>query len=262
MAALLALPYAGLVARAAGGPSGDLHLLDDGALALVEVLRVSRHALAPLAVETAALTALAFVLGLLPLGVLLFALARRGRVSAADLGAFATKRFATLALLLAAALTLGALVLSFGALVASLASAPVERQVSEPAGDVVALAIQSLAVASLAVVALVHDLARAACVRLDLGALASIELGVLTLRSAPLRVGAAWLSRTLVGALAVAVALALATRLGLATAWARVGGAALVQLALFFAFVARASWLARALSAVIERRGVASDDVA
>jgi hypothetical protein len=111
---------------------------------------------------------------------------------------------------------------------------------------VVAMPFASVAL----VIAVAHDLARAAIVRFDARPVQSIVLGAQTLWQSPAAVLGAWGWRTVASLACVAAASAGASQLGGRGGWALVLLTLLHQGVVAMGVALRASWLAKALRCV------------
>lgn len=250
-----ALFVAAPIASAFGGtgvaahPHGDAVLFEPGALLLVEALRVGAEALVSAFGSSIALLAIASALGLIPVALLLVALASSERLqlsswlgrAIAQVPAFALISGATL---LARAVLLVALLIAWGAVDDALDSA-----LSERGADLV-LAVGALAGAlAWTALGITRDLARASAVRRGRGALAALRAGVAAFSARPLATLLGWL---LPASWSVAVLAAAALTVGALHverpgAWRVVLALAVHQLAVLLLVALRAAWLGRAL---------------
>lgn len=248
-ALLIAWPFASLFGRALGAfPRGDLLLFEPGGLYLIESVRRTREAFAPISTGAVLLLVTYTFVGLLPLAALLGSLSVKGRLSARDLGSLAFRPVGTFALLLGGfsvlqGILLGLLV-ALGGVVAKRASSAL------PTSDRINVVFVLFALLVVAAVGVLHDLARASAVRGDLGFRASLRVAVSTLRGAPFAVfwGFAW--RGGLGLLLLAAGVVFGSRLGVEPAWRLFLGFLVHQGAVFGALCLRASWLAKALREV------------
>lgn len=245
---VLAWPACELFARAAmAHPREDSILFDPGGLYLVEAFRLGRGALAG-AVRGMSLTAaMIFAFGLLPLGALLYALGRGGAIRAADLAAAAVRFFGRFAVLLVVA-TLGmafAAALSFalgGAIRSTFAPG-----LSDPAGDALVAGAWLVGSVLVAVIGVVHDLARAAVTQRDLAVMDAVLLATRAAAARPAAAFFGWAWRAATGSVLVALAAFAAASVG-NDRFAALGGTIFVHQAAVLGIVAlRASWLACAI---------------
>ncbi|WP_437727278.1 hypothetical protein [Sorangium sp. So ce861] len=246
---VVAAPLSVLAAQVVGDhPRGDAILFDPGGLMLSELVRLGAPAAGALAAQLGAGALLAAALGLVPLAVLLAALSQAGPLSAQAVVGRAARALGPLALLwgvaLAAQVTAAALVLLPGtSLCAALFSVPRSR-------DLAAAAVAAVALAHVAAIGLLHDLARAALVAEQRGFYTAVARGLDALRAAPLAAAWACASRGALAAVAMAGG-AWGVHLAGAGTGPRVAAAFAAQLAaLAAAAYLRASWLAAALRLV------------
>ena len=228
------------------GPSAGLYL--------AEAFRLEHKAVAGALVGSLPTLLLTSYLGLLPLGALLYALGRGGRLSFADLAAAAARSFGRLSALfglaLAAMLIAGAIPLACASTLRDKLAAILD----DPGADVLAAAVGLAGIALGAALGILHDLARAAVVHRNLPAMSATHRAVRIAKAHPLAAMFGWGWRfTAGGALVFVVALATA-----AIDVERMSGLLVVGMlhqACILALVAlRASWLACAL-----RLGVATE---
>jgi hypothetical protein len=253
--ALLAAPVASVVRVTwSNHPDGDGPLFADGGLELLEMVMRPDRAGAALSSHVALISVVLWVLSVVPLSFLLFAIAH----TTVDLRAPRAKQLlprvvqtvipmlALLGLATVVSLVLGGLGLWLG----SVAMTKLEAWLGEARGDQLGVLVGLALLAPAASVGVVHDLARAAVVRFRVGPLEGARIGAKTFARHPARLLWSWLWRAL-AALVPALAMAfVAIRLG-----GRLGIVLLVLFVLHQLVVAsrvalRASWLARALRAV------------
>lgn len=246
---LISLPVAAtLGATTAQYPRGASELFDPGGLVLLEALRLSRRALPAIAWSGGALTLALAALGLLPLGMLIAGLGRRGPLTAALLFTRAWSAAGPLALLFgftlaAQVVTAALLALLGGKLLDALRLVP-------PTEDLAFLALFALIFLVLAAIGVIRDLAYAAAVHEGRGFYTAVVRALRAAASRPLRVFFAWASRALLGALGFAAAAWLAPGARDAATPAILLAFVLHQAALAGLAFARASWLAAALRAL------------
>ncbi|WP_437613973.1 hypothetical protein WMF20_13945 [Sorangium sp. So ce834] len=246
---VVAAPLSVFAAQVVGDhPRGDAILFDPGGLMLSELARLGARAAGAFAAQLGGGALLAAALGLVPLALLLAALSQPGPLSAQAVGGRAARALGPLALLwgvaLAAQVTAAALVLLPGTkLCAALFSVPRSR-------DLAAGAVAAVALAHVAAIGLLHDLARAALVAEQRGFYTAVARGLDALRAAPLAAAWACASRGALAAVALAGG-AWGVHLAGAGTGPRVASAFAAQLAaLAAAAYLRASWLAAALRLV------------
>ncbi len=243
---LLAWPFAVTLGGAVSGyPRGDAVLFDQGGLLLLEALRLSGAALRPALASSAALFVLACFVSLLPLGALIGALGAKGRITARDLGAWALRPIGTFSLLLGVAalveVLLGGVVIAIGAALAR------RNTIDARAADQVRVAFAAVAFLLVVLVSVLHDLARVASVRGELGLRASLRRAFAAVRRAPLSLLTAWSWRAGLGALFLAAAIVLGSRLGVERRAQLVASFLVHQASVLGVLFLRASWLAAAM---------------
>jgi len=246
VALLVAWPFALLLGRAVSGhPRGDALLFDPGGLLLVEALRLTREALPPLGAGAVALFLLAAFVGLLPLAALIAALGERGRMTAGFLGERALRPVGTFALLFGAALGVQVVV----SLVVLAVTGALSRRpgLDDRAFDQVWLGGVAVGFVLVLAVGVLHDLARVAAVRGDLGLRDAILCALDAARRAPGRLASAWLWRSLLAASALGAAAVIGSRIGVHPPGRLAAGALVHQVAVLGAVFLRASWLAYAI---------------
>jgi hypothetical protein len=116
--------------------------------------------------------------------------------------------------------------------------------------DLAEQSFTALALLSIAVVGVAHDLARAAVVTRDLRALDAARLGAATLQAFPWRGLGGWSWRAIVGLAVVVVAALVTARIGLATTARFAAVALLHQTAALLLVFLRADWLSHAVRLV------------
>jgi hypothetical protein len=192
---------------------------------------------------------LASYLGLLPLGALLWALNRRGPVRFAELARGAARLFGPLSLLLGISVAAIAFSGFFLALFAVALPSPAPGATSR-SPELARFAVAAVGVTLLAFMGLIHDLARAAAVRLGLGGLAALSEGARVLRRRVPTAVLGWGWRMAAGAALVTAGAMLSGAISLER-WTGWGAVLLMHQVIAFALVAlRASWLACALRLV------------
>jgi hypothetical protein len=231
-------------------PRGDLVLFEPGATYLVEAFRLERASLTSVA-EGSVLAVLATsYLGLLPLAALLHALAQAGRVTFASLVAAAGRFFGTFSLLLGLALVSTALLAFVPLTVGSLLDDKLKLVFGDRNHDIARTSFRVVALLAAALVAVVHDLARAASVARELRALDAVRLAVQVFRAFPWRALGAWGLRGTAGIALVVVVAWVTTRIGVHTGL-RFGVVTVIHQAVVLSLVLlRARWLASALKLI------------
>jgi hypothetical protein len=251
-ALVLALPAFAAAARLSAQPRGDELLFEPGGLWLADLVRSSARGAAAFAPAALLLALLAAYGGLVVLAAAMHAIGGAGRDDRAALARLGFRALPAFTFLFGAAL-LASAVGACGVLVLdALVSADLHRRLGEQAGDVVHVGFLAAAALAVALVGVIHDVARAAAVAEDLRGPAALRraLGVVATRR--VAVVAAWAARAVCMALVVAIAWRAAMVLGVATP-ARAWAVAIVdQVALFLLAALRASWLGAALRHVRE----------
>ena len=249
--AVAALSFASAATRALGPTArGDAVLWDDGGMWLVDFVQHLRVAERPL---TTALPWALFAwsaLSLVPLAVLIAALARRGRVSAAVLAAVAIARLGPLALVAAACFVLRALVLLVGVALFVIAPAVLGPNASERASMAISCVAAAFGVALFSLASLLRDLAQSACVAHDAPPLGAFAIAFTTLHDRLRPLVVRYLAAAFVQLLVVGAAGFGAGALGVETRERVVAVGLTHQLALVTLVVARAWWLRAAIVGV------------
>ena len=254
----VALPTVSFVCASYGACSaGETLLLQSDGRPLLDLLWRGARNLAALSTTTEIVLAVGLVVGVLPCAAAMIAIAyaRRGGGSAGPLrslvGAF---RALPTMWVLGAVVTIaqgcllgfgaGALTLIDGWLDASLGLARAQR-LDMAVGLVFVLAASGFGV--------VHDLARAAVVRLDARAAQALALGAAAFGQNPLAVWWSWAWRALVGLVPAFACAAATTAVASRAGWTLVAIAVLHQSAVVSRAALRTSWLAFALRRVAPR---------
>jgi hypothetical protein len=235
-------------------PDADAPLFAPGGLALLDLARHSLAARGPLLGELLVVVAVARLLGLLPSAAvfaeLLYVTRERHAPRMRDalaLGVRALPASFTLEIL---TLAVESAVVAVGVAVAAAASSSATTSFGARGGDVLVAGLALLVLAAATVVGVVGDLARAAVVRWDAGALVAGARGVESFLARPLTLTWSYAWRGAASWVPVAIGAWLAGRVG------GRGGVALVVLAGFHQLVVavrvaiRASWMAQALRAI------------
>jgi hypothetical protein len=194
------------------------------------------------------------VAGLVPLAALMTAMAHAThgghRIGGARALGGAARSFQPLALLLVAVSVAEAAAVGGAVVAAETTEAATHLWLGEVRSQLVGGAVGAMVIALACAIGVVHDLARAAVVRFQLGGLRAWVIGFRVFRAAPISLGWSWAWRSLVSLAPIAVVGLLADRIG----WR--GGIALGLLAVMHQAVVlarialRASWLAKALRTV------------
>jgi hypothetical protein len=191
--------------------------------------------------------AMIFAFGLLPLGALMYALGRGGPIRASEMASAAVRFFARLSVLLVVA-TLGtafAVVASFA--LATALKTKVAPGLSDPAGDGLVAGAWLVGAVVVAVIGVVHDLARAAVTQRDLAAADAVRVAMRAAAGRPVAAFVGWAWRSAAGAMLV-VAAAMATAAVGNDRFAALGAVVFLHQACVLGIVAlRASWLACAI---------------
>jgi len=254
-ALVAAYPAAALVGAAYGNdPRGDSPLGASGALALLDFLRMNVHGVGAAAGGTALVTIAAVLAGLLPLGALMTTMAHATHgghpigASRAIGGAIGSGR--ALAGLLLGVGAAEALAVVAAVILGAVAEGSVHAWLGEARAQMLAIAIGTVALVPACAIGVVHDLARAAVVRLRLGTLSAWIAGYRSFRAAPIGLAWSWAWRALASVAPVAVVALLADRLSWRGGLALATLAVLHQAVLLTRVALRASWLAKALRTV------------
>jgi len=249
--ATFALALAWPIARIAADPvlshpRGDRVLFEPGGLYLTETLRLARAPLTSASEGMSFGILVGLYLGLLPLGALLYALARREQLSLSVLLAAAGRSFGPLSLLLGLALALTALACAVPLTVASLLETKLTAALGDRGSDIAEAGFRAVAFGVAAFVGVVHDLARAALVSRDVRALHAARIGAETLRVWPAEALGGWALRALSALLLVTVVARTTTYIGVETGPRFMAVAVLHQMVAAALVFLRADWLALA----------------
>jgi hypothetical protein len=252
--AALALAFAWPVARLLGDPTlahprGDRVLFEPGAAYLIEVLRIYQAPLTSV-VEGMSFAVLgALYLGLFPLSALLHALAEPS-AKALPVLVVAVRRFGPMSLLLGASLVATFAAWSFALVTAGLLETKVKSLFGVLGSDIADAGFKLAALGVTFVIAVIHDLARAAIASRETSAVTGIALGVQAFRAYPARAIGAFALRGLVGVTAIFLAGWAAAHIGIETE-ARFAAVTLLHQTVAFGLVfLRADWLASAIQLV------------
>jgi hypothetical protein len=235
-------------------PLGDAPLWDPGALPLLALLSREANGVRAASGAAAVVLVLSVLAGLVPLAALMIAIANAmpdGRtIGGARAIAGALRAFRPFGRLLVFVGIVQGLVVGAAILFGEGIQAWTHTSLGEARSQQLAIGVGGAILLGALVLGLVHDLARAAVVRRELGALGALGVGSRALRHAPFAVAWSWSWRTLASVAAVVAVALLADRLG------GRGGAALVVLAALHQGVVlvrvalRASWLAKAMRTI------------
>jgi len=248
LALAFAWPLARLVADAVlSHPRGDLVLFEPGATYLLESFRLGRAALTSVAEGSVLTVLMVSYLGLLPLAALIYALAHTGKATFPTLVAAAARFFGTFSLLLGLALVAMALLAFVPLTIGGLVDDKLKNALGDRSYDIARSSFRVIALLLVALVAIVHDLARAAAVSRELPALRAVLVATDVFRLTPWRAAGAWAIRGAAGILLVVVIAWMTSRIGVETS-ARFATVTLLHQAVVLALLLlRASWLGSAL---------------
>jgi hypothetical protein len=252
-----ALPAVALVRAAyARHPRGDAPLWDAGALPLLGLL--SREANGVRAATTTAAVALLLgaTLGLVPMAALMVSIStatRDGRpIGGAQTAQRALRVLQPLGVLLVVVGLGQGVVVGSALLLGAGAQSLAHRSLGEALAQQLALALGAAVLLGALALGVTHDLARAAVVRFELGAMRALGVGARALRQAPFAVSWSWGWRTVSSAAPIVAVAWLADRIGGRGGVALVVLAALHQCVILARVALRASWLAKAIRTVDE----------
>jgi hypothetical protein len=247
---------AAALARGAYGrhPSGDAPLWNPGALPLLGMLvREANGVRGALGAAGAVLVVGAFA-GLVPLAALMVSMAnatRDGRgIGAPRTIEGALQRFRPFAIMLLVVGIGQVLALAMAVLLGQGVRGWTSNWLGEARSQELGIVTGAVVALAAVLLGLVHDLGRAAVVRLDVDAIPALTLGARAFRRAPAATAWAWAWRFLASLVPVAVAAALAGPLGGRAGLALVALAALHQLVVIARVALRASWLGKALRTI------------
>jgi hypothetical protein len=251
IALAFAWPFARLVAEGAvAHPRGDAILFEPGGTYLLEAYRLQRPSLGGIAEGSLFAILVTCYLGLLPLAALLHALAHTGKVTFSSLAGAAGRFFAPFSLHLGLALVATALLGFVPLAVGGLLDDKLKGLLDDRNQDIARTSFRVIAVLAVCLVAVVHDLSRAATVSRELPALPAVLLAARVFRRAPWRALGAWGLRAACGLALVLVVAWLTSRIGVATSFRFAGVTFLHQAVVFGLVLLRAQWLAAALKMV------------
>jgi hypothetical protein len=246
------VPAVALVRAAYGRhPDADAPLWAPGSLPLLGLLSRETNGVRAATATAAFVLLLAAVAGLVPMAALMVSIStatREGRgIGGPRTLECALRAFGPLAaLLVVISLAQGAAATTaflLGEGVQSLASRwlgeAFAQQLAGGVGAAVLLGAVALGVA--------QDLARAAVIRLDLGAMSALALGVRALGRAPIAIGWSWAWRAVAGIAPIVAVSLLADRIGGRAGVALIVLAVLHQSVVLSRVALRASWLAKAI---------------
>jgi hypothetical protein len=227
-------------------PRGDRLLFEPGGLYLVEALRLTRSDLTNAAEGMSFGVLLALYLGLLPLGALIRSLGTEQKLTPPALMAHGVRFFGPMSLLLGLSLVIMALACGMPIVIGSLLDTKIRASLGDRGGDLAQAGFYLVALGVLAVLGVVHDLARTAAVTRELRALEAARAGARTLRAWPAEAFGGWALRGLLALLLVTVAARTTTLIGIETNAKLVAVAIVHQAAIFALVFLRADWLALA----------------
>jgi len=254
-ALLAAYPGAALVGAAYGNdPRGDAPLGAPGAHALLDLLRTDIHGVGAAAAGAALVAVAAVFAGLMPLAALMTAMAHAThgghRLGASRAIGGATVVVRALAGLFVAVGTAEVLAGAAAVGIGEVAASAAHGWLGEARSQMLGIAIGAASLLPACALGIVHDLARAAVVRLQIGTLPGWIAGFRAFRGAPFSFAWSWAWRAAAGLAPVALVALFADRLS----WR--GGLALLAMTVLHQSVAlirvalRASWLSKALRTV------------
>jgi hypothetical protein len=234
-------------------------LWDPGALALLGLLSREANGVRAATATAAFVLLFAAIAGLVPLAALMISISSGTRDGRAIGGArtveAALRTFRPFGLLLGAVSVGQGLVLAIGFFVGDGLQSWTHVALGEALAQQLATAVGVVAVLGTLTLGVLHDLARAAVIRLEVGAMNALILGARALRRAPIAVTWSWAWRVVASLCPVVAAALLADRIG------GRGGIALLVLAVVHQCVVlsrvglRASWLAMAMRTVDRLEG-------
>jgi hypothetical protein len=249
LAVFVAGPAAALVRQAyPHPPRGDAVLWDPGGHALLAFAVGNRHALTALVWEAAMVLVAGAVSGLLPMAVVMVAMARGRRSSLGYASAVAVRRLPSLVRL---ALGVGAAqsaTVGIALLLARIATAIGWDALGEARAEMAGVAVTLPFVPIVLGLAVAHDLARANVVRFRAGSTRAFFAAIDAWRMAPWAIAWGWTWRASLGAAPVVAAAALAARIGGRGGLPSILALALVhQSTIAVRAALHVSWLAKAL---------------
>jgi hypothetical protein len=248
-------PSASLVCASYGACYvGDKLLFESGGRALLDLVWRGARSLASLTTTTGIVLAVGVVLGTSTSAAAMIAIAytRVGRRKAGALRSLSGALRATPTLwLLGVAVTIAqGCLLGFGAGALAVADGWLEASIGLARTERLEIAIGVVFVLAVTGFGVVHDLARAAVVRLNMRAAQALVRGATTFGRNPLAVWWSWAWRSLTGLVPAIACAAVTTRIDERTGWALVLIAALHQSAVLSRAALRTSWFAHALRLV------------
>ena len=245
IALAIAWPLAGLFTAGAQRLAlGDAALFEPGSLYLLEAVRQNAQPVLRAAPGTLWLVCTSSYLGLLPLGALVHAINRRGRVGLAELASAGGRYLGRYSLLWGLAL----LAIVFCSAFVGLTMAVIPHHTA--LGLVAMTALGTVASVLIAGLGIAHDLARAAVVRCRMSVARALETAGRTFVRCPLRAALGWLWRAAAGAAIVAGSAFLSSRLSRQTTASLLVTVVIHQVVIVSLIALRASWLACALRLV------------
>jgi hypothetical protein len=248
LAAIAAWPAASLVRAVLGtDPRGDAPLWEPGGASLLDLLWHSTSGLVAAGDGAALVLVVGALSGLIPLGLLMTAMARPRRKAALPHTVFACARaLPTFAKCELAVLGVQGVVLALGVFVAALAEGWTRAGLGEEPAQAWKVAALVPFLAAMLALGVAHDLARSFVVMRDARWVAGLGGGLRLLFAQPVRLGWSWTWRAVASLVPIGLAAMVAGHAG-----AGVGGFVAVgaahQGAIFARVALRASWLARAM---------------
>jgi len=252
IAAMVVAAGLGSIAAHALGwfPTGDGLLFDPGALMLAEVTRQNWGAIRSVLVQAAMIGIVMIGVGLLTTALLLGSLSSAPAERSAQLIGRVVPHLKKLAMLLALFSVAAAAVALLPYWLAQALSDKLQVACDQRLADIAYASIVAVGLVLAVAVGIVHDLARAAVVALDLDTPRAIVLAWGVAFARPCAVLFAYGSRAAASVLLVVVAADAVAKIGISTATAAVAVALVHQAVVLAITCLRASWLAQAVREV------------
>jgi hypothetical protein len=244
------------LARAAYGhhPAGDAPLWDPGALPLLGLLSREANGVRAATTTAAVVLLLGAVAGLVPLAALMISIStatREGRrIGGARTVEAALRVFRPLAILLVVVGVGQGVVVATAFLLGEGAQSWATQSLGEARAQQLAIGLGAAVLLGAIALGVMHDLARAAVIRFELGAMKALVVGASALRAAPIAVSWSWGWRSLASIAPIVAVALLADRIGGRGGIALLILAALHQSVVVSRVALRASWLAKAIRTV------------
>jgi hypothetical protein len=248
-------PAVALVRASYGrSPSGDAPLWDAGSLPLLSLLSREANGIRAATGAASAILVLGVLAGLVPLAAMMVSIGNTTRdktgIGVASAVGRAVAVFRPFGLLLLAVTLAQGLVAAAAFLLGQLVEAWTHRALGEAHAQALGIAVGAALIPCVVVLGVLHDLARAAVVRLGLRPFQALVAGAEILRAAPRTLTWSWGWRALAAAAPVFAVAALADRTGGRGGFALFVLAALHQMVVLARVALRASWLAKSLRSV------------